>query len=141
MTKAFTKGQEVTHIAAWNRSGTVYYRDAIVHSCGKVQMVLTDAETGEEMGRHFHPGADRKYGFAQTFPRMTKEEAVAKCLEVGAEVLVSERAHFARCLASNGSEGYNRSIQRDLDALPETPAAVSYYEAHAAIVAAIRNKK
>lgn len=139
MSKAFTKGQEVTYIAIWNRTGTAYYRNAIVHSCGNKQMVLTDAETGEEMGRHFHPGADRKYGFEQTFPRMTEAEAVAKCLEIAAEYLAGERARFERCLASGQSEGYNNAVRKDLAALTE-PKAVSYKDAHAAIVAAVRSR-
>jgi hypothetical protein len=136
MGKAFTKGQEVTQIADWDRKGTVTFRHAVVYSCGAKQMVLTDAETGEEMGRNFRPVVGEVCG---TFPRMTDEEARAACLRAAEAILDYERAHYNRCLSGGHSEAYNASVRKDLAALHE-PRAISYGEAHAAVVAAVRNQ-
>jgi len=125
MTKAFNKGDEVTYISDWDRKGTVFFRHAIVYSCGKKQMVLTDAETGEEMGRHFIP-ARAEIGNAGTFARMTDAEAAAAALALADNILVSETAHFERCLQNDtAGEGYKNSIRKSLAALHE-PRAASY---------------
>lgn len=148
MAKAFTKGQEVTYIADWNRKGTVTFRHAVVYSCGAKQMVLTDAETGEEMGRHFSPkvgsletvienGCYRMAG--GTFPRMTDEQAVEAGLKVAAAIQAYEREHFARCLAGGHGESYNAAIQKSIAALHDL-RAISYAEASAAIKAAIAGR-
>lgn len=133
MTKAFNKGDEVTYISDWDRKGTAFFRHAIVYSCGKKQMVLTDAETGEEMGRNFTP-ARAEVGRAGTFTRMTDAEAAAAALTLAANVLVSETAHFERCLQDNtASKGYKNAIHKNLAALHE-PRAGSY----TALCAALR---
>lgn len=87
MAKAFKKGDAVTYLASWDNKGTVAYRHAVVHSCGSKQMILTDAVSGQEIGRHFAPvkGDADKVGYAQwsgTFARMTDEEAEALCFAV-----------------------------------------------------------
>jgi hypothetical protein len=149
MTKAFTKGQEVTYISDWDRKGTVTYRHAVVYSCGKKQMVLTDAETGEEMGRHFDPfqgsleTVSLGYGFKMaggTFPRMTAEEAVEAGLKVAASIQEYERQHFARCLAGNHGAGYDASIRESIAELHDL-RAISYAEAKEAINAALAAKR
>lgn len=152
MTKAFTKGQEVTYISDWDRKGTVTYRHAVVYSCGKKQMVLTDAETGEEMGRHFAPDHGSLetvemggYAFRMaggTFPRMTDEEAVEAGLKIAAAIQEYERQHYAQCLAGNHSAGYYASIRKSLAELHDL-RAISHAEAMEAIRAAIaaRNGK
>lgn len=145
MAKAFTKGQEVTFIADWDRKGTVTFRHAVVYSCGAKQMVLTDAETGEEMGRHFRPqvgslettiqnGGYRMAG--GTFPRMTDEEAVEAGLKVAASIQAYEREHFTRCLAGGHGESYDAAIRKNIAELHDL-RAISYAEASAAIKAAI----
>lgn len=134
MAKAFAKGQEVTYIADWDHKGTVYFRHAVVYSCGMKQMVLTDAETGVEMGRHFSPQVGEIVG---TFPRMSDDEARAACLRAAEVLLAKERAHFAQRLSVWGDDpGYAAAIQRNLDALHE-PRATSYAEAYAAIRAKV----
>lgn len=127
MTKAFNKGDLVTYIADWDRKGTVYFRHAVVYSCGKKQMVLTDAETGEEMGRHFAPvrGED---GACGTFPRMTDEDARAACLKAAERILERERAHYERCLAAGNGADYDAAIRRNIEALHD-PRAISHSEA------------
>lgn len=108
MTKAFTKGQEVTYISNYDRKGTFCYQQAIVYSCGKKRMVLTDAATGKEMGRNYVPelgsleagvittasGAKQFRMVGGTFPRMTDEQAEAACLEVAASWLANEREYL-----------------------------------------------
>jgi hypothetical protein len=145
MAKAFTKGQEVTYISDWDRKGTVTFRHAVVYSCGAKQMVLTDAETGEEMGRHFRPAIGSLEVVAQgnlrampggTFPRMTDEEAVEAGLKIAAAIQAYERELFARCLAAGNGESYNRAIQKDIDSLHDL-RVVRYADAAAAIRAAI----
>lgn len=137
MTKAFKKGDEVTYINDWDRKGTAFYRNAVVYSCGKVQMVLTDAETGEEIGRHFKPAIGELTG---TFPRMTEAEAIEQCLKVGASVVEAETKRLNHCLKVSEENcwgtGYDASIRKDLAALHE-PRAGKHEELVKAIRAAV----
>lgn len=114
MSKAFNKGQLVTLFGDWDRRGTVYFRNAVVYSCGKKQMVLTDAETGEEIGRHFKPAIGEMLG---TFPRMTDTEAHAHAAKVGAWVIEREKAHLdgimSREAFQHQATEYKASIQND----------------------------
>lgn len=127
MAKAFNKGDEVTYINDWDRKGTVSFRHAVVYSCGKKQMVLTDAETGEEIGRHFRPER-AEIGDAGTFARMTDAEATAAALALADNIIVRETAHFERCLQNEtAGEGYKNAIRRNLAALHE-PRAASYHD-------------
>lgn len=136
MTKAFNKGDEVTYINDWDRKGTTFFRHAIVYSCGKKQMVLTDAETGEEMGRHFYP-VRAEIGGAGTFARMTDAEAIAAALALAENVLINQTAHFERCLRNEtAGEGYRNAIRKDLARLHE-PRAASYRELRDEVFAAI----
>lgn len=135
MTKDFNKGDEVTYIADWDCKGTTYFRHAIVYSCGKKQMVLTDAETGEEMGRHFDPKR-AETGNAGTFARMTDAEAAAAALALAKNILANETAHFERCLQKDtADEGYKNSIRRSMAKLHE-PRSSTYGELCNAIRAA-----
>lgn len=136
MKKAFTKGQPVTYISDWDRKGTVSFRHAIVYSCGAKQMVLTDAETGEEMGRNFRPAVGTHVG---TFPRMSDDEARAACLAAAEVILAYERASFARCLSQGHGENYDAAIRKNIAALHE-PRAVRHSEARAAIKAALAKR-
>lgn len=125
--KAFNKGDEVTYINDWDRKGTTFFRHAIVYSCGKKQMVLTDAETGEEIGRHFTP-ARAEIGGAGTFARMTDAEAISAALILAGNIIASQTAHLERCLQNDAAgEGYKNSIRKDLAQLHE-PRAASYRE-------------
>lgn len=130
--KAFKKGQAVTYITNYNRKGLFVFRQAIVHSCGKVQMVLTDAKTGQEMGRHFKPQVGNEHG--GTFPAITDAEAIAKCEELAAAFLIDIAAHYRRLSetgAENG-EGYARAMLKNLDELGE-PRGLDYHDANDAI--------
>lgn len=135
--KAFTKGQAVTYVTNWNRKGVFVFRQAIVHSCGKVQMVLTDAKTGEEMGRHFKPALGNEHG--GTFPAMTDAEAKAKCEELAAAFLVDIAAHYRRMGATGeeNGEGYARAMLAELDKLGE-PTGLNYHDACEAIRAQVK---
>jgi len=135
MTKAFNKGDEVTYISDWDRKGTTYFRHAVVYSCGKKQMVLTDAETGEDMGRHFRPER-AEIGEAGTFTRMTDEEATAAALALADHILARETARFERCLQNDtADEGHKNAIRRNIAALHE-PRVSSYN----ALCAALRDE-
>jgi hypothetical protein len=131
MSKAFNKGDKVTHIASWDDKGTVTYRNALVHSCGMKQMILTDEATGEEIGRHFAPvlgsleESVRRCGV--TFPRMTEEEAIAACLKVGALWVEAERERIAACRAyyANERASYHAALDEDEAKLHE-PRALRY---------------
>jgi len=136
---AFKKGDAVTFIQDWNRKGAATYRHAVVYSCGKKQMVLTDAATGEEMGRHFAPKLGDDFG--GTFPRMTDAEAAAAALKVGERVIAREKAHFEHCLTRDASEGYLAAIRKDLAEIEAaTPQGIEYADAIAVIRAAIARK-
>lgn len=127
--KAYKKNDEVTYIADWDEKGTFYYRHAIVHSCGNVQMVLTDAESGKEMGRHFDPtiGLVRNT-WRGTFPRMTDEKAEKLCLSIAADRLTERRATYTRLAAiEDSSAGYKKAMLASIDELHE-PRAIRYQQ-------------
>jgi hypothetical protein len=120
----FKKGDLVTYISDWDRKGTVTYRSAIVHSCGKKQMVLTCADSGEEMGRFFKPVRAEKGQFG-TFPRLTEEQAVEYGLAAAQGLLQYERERCETILAGPSARcdsGYRAAIQKNLDALHEPRA-------------------
>jgi hypothetical protein len=157
MAKTFTKGDTVHHIASWDGQKRIYtYRKAIVHSCGKKQMVLTDAETGQEMGRHFKPDGWDSYttelidGTWQrgpnsvmlqgTFAGLTDEEAEAKALEMAQAARANDLAIYQRrlSLAAFDEADTRKEIAR-LEAL--TPSAKSYAEAYAEMLARVAARK
>lgn len=91
MTKTFKKGQRVVHFGSWDDKGTVYFRQAIVYSCGKKQMILHCEVKGDEIGRHFDPIAAEGVDFG-TRPAMTDEEAEALAMELAAAYIAKEAA-------------------------------------------------
>lgn len=113
MTKAFKKGDEATLIASWDRKGTVCTRQVIVHSCGKKQMVLIDAESGKEIGRHFKPHRAGPGEFGVR-PRITGDELREEALACAAAEREREEAHFARCLAGGHGEDYDAAIRKEM---------------------------
>lgn len=129
MSKAFNKGDQVTLIGSWDNKGTVFYRNAVVHSCGKKQMVLTCATTGEELGRHYRPerGALEKvtgFNWVGVWPRLSREEAEALCLEVGALVVKANREHLAerRIRFADAEPGYFAALDKSEAELHEPRA-------------------
>lgn len=121
----FKKGDRVTHFGDWDSKGTVSYRQCVVHSCGKKQMVLTDLATGEEAGRHFHPIAAEGTALG-TRPALSNEQAETLCLTLGAEVLVQERARFAdRLQRWPDDAGFVAAMHEGIAALHE-PRAINW---------------
>lgn len=113
----FKKSDKVTIFGNWDRKGEVFFRHCVVYSCGKKQMILADAETGEVVGRHFKPVKAEGVEFGVR-PAMSDEEAAALCLEIAAAFLVRERAHLEDCIARNAGEGgYVRAMQASIAAL------------------------
>lgn len=130
MSKAFTKGDRVTRISDWDGKGTVAIREAIVHSCGVKRLILTDAETGEEIGRNFR--AERNDiedritrwagGPAQGLILLVipRDEAIVIALESGAAIVASQRAKISRRIEqAAGNKGYIRALDREIADLHE----------------------
>lgn len=96
MTKAFKKGDKVSLLGSYDNKGTMFFTDAVVYSCGKKQMVLTDERTGAELGRHFKPTVgdicEAAAFWKATFPRMDEATAVHNAELAGAVLLLSELA-------------------------------------------------
>lgn len=122
--KAFNKGEAVTLVGSWDNKGTFYFTQAVVYSCGTKQMVLTCAESGAELGRHYFPqvgNVDTLHAFnwRATFKRMTDEEANALCLELGAKLPAVFAAENARREQHNEKIGYVTLCALRLDELHE----------------------
>ena len=83
-------------------------------------MVLTDAETGKEIGRNFLPTREQ-YGFNVVVP--ASEDAVAVATEQAVKAQEHERAHLNHCLTIGAGAGYDAAIQKQLDALHEIRVA------------------
>lgn len=131
--KAFTKGEEVTVLNTWDNKGTVSFTHAVVYSCGTKQMVLTDATTGNEIGRHFKPvrsngeslPVNASNGWELTFSRLSDEGATRICLELGASIVAYEIEQGEKCLSRHSDhEGYCNAIKRDMEQLHE-PRAIN----------------
>ena len=88
MSKRFNKGDLVTRIGAWNEARDFYFVQAVVVSCGAVQMVLEDADTGVTLGRHFSPNGRDSFVFdtgfliAGTYEHMSDDQAIKTCNEL-----------------------------------------------------------
>ena len=127
---AFKKGQEVTYICSWDNKGTVYFQHAVVYSCGKKQMVLTDAVSGVEMGRHYAPEVGdvatvSGFNWGATFPRLTDAEAEVLCLQLGARIVEINREQYT--VRADGTwgqkdKGYRAAMLKDIAELHEPRA-------------------
>ncbi len=124
--KAFKKGDRVTRIFDWDGKGTIAIREAIVYSCGMKRMVLTDAVTGDEIGREFRPEradlADRatRWGADLTFPALDRDEAIVIALESGVAVAASVRAGCEkRIRQETGNEGFVKAMEQKIANLHE----------------------
>lgn len=128
---AFKKGDLVTHFCDYDRKGTVSYRQCIVHSCGKKQMVLTDLKTGKEMGRHFRPEIggfhfDDYLVYSGTMPVMSEEDSVAFALSIASQIVAAEKSRLERALARSGDNHYfKQNMLREIDLLHE-PRVIEY---------------
>lgn len=131
MAKAFKKGDLVTRIIDWDHKGTVVYCHAVVYSCGNKQMVLTCAETGEELGRNFAPtmGTPERGG---VFPRMTDEAAMEMGLAMATRVAADLTARLTASLNGNHGAAYEAEVRKAL-AEDRTPRVTTYRAAVAAI--------
>ena len=134
-TKDFTKGDRVTLIRDWNDKGAVYFNQAIVFSCGAKRMILTDEETGEELGRNYSPKLAAN-GALGTRPRVEGAELIAEAFAVAAASQARRIARFEDratspdvypTAAANAVSARNETLrvlsQADCDA--ETEASVA----------------
>jgi hypothetical protein len=126
MTKpVFKKGDAVCWISDWDNKGQVRIVRAVVYSCGKKRMVLSDAASGEELGRNYRPrevqGAHVVCGCVTLEGDEAKVEAMA--LELGRQIIAHQHEQYARCLASGGGgAGYQRLIEAERAKLRTEPA-------------------
>jgi hypothetical protein len=123
--KTFTKGQPVTFLQNWDSKGTVRIVELTVYSCGKKQMVLVDGSGTKFEGRHFYP-SETQHSYSRVVARLTKDDAVAAALALGAEVVAGERGRMEKMIAHydyGEQAGYTKAVRRDIAALHE-PRAV-----------------
>lgn len=120
MTKAYRRGDLVTIIADWDGCGTVSHREAVVYSCGQLQMVLTCETTGEELGRNFPP-VRGEIGNTGTFPRMTHSEAEAACKAAAENIIENQKQRLRAMLDLDPS--YSDYVRSQLELLHEPRAA------------------
>ena len=119
--KTFTKGQPVTFLQNWDDKGTVRIVDLTVYSCGKKQMVLVDGSGTKFEGRHFYPG-ETQHSYSRVVARLTKDDAVAAALALGAEIVAAERdrkEQLIACYDFGEQAGYTKAMRLDIAALHE----------------------
>lgn len=98
----FKKSQNVNLVKSWDDKGTVSITPAIVYSCGKKQMVLTHAVTGEELGRNFKP---MREGWAGELVLTIEENAETVAMEMAIVIREKFIANETKMIANgNGSE-------------------------------------
>lgn len=114
---AFKKGQEVTIIRKWSRDCTTYAQKAIVYSCGKKQMILTCAITGEELGRNFLPKAEQ---YSEGVVILGHDDATIEreSLTLSARIIDSEIKRYEHIMsteywANEASQSYKAAITKD----------------------------
>ena len=114
----FTKGQEVTIVANYDRKGTVYTKKAVVESCGKKRMTLI-ATDGTMLGRNYDPMQKQRSAWVNVLPTRDADTVQAFALALAQEILDHEVAHFARCLSLDESEAYNAAVRKSQSELHE----------------------
>ena len=124
--KAFKKGDRVTLIRSWDGRGTAYYNQAIVHSCGLKRLILTDEETGKELGRDFPPlnAADDPVPLGLSNSNVYHRLEGAALVAVGEELAKAEveraREAFEKAIETYPDDhGYCRVMARKLARLHE----------------------
>lgn len=114
---AFKKNQNVFLIQSWNGKGEFQVVTAIVYSCGKKQMVLTDANTGRELGRNYLPTREQRARFDLVIN--DNEDARAIAMEQAAKFIAYEIARYERIVSnfevSKPSEAYRTAILKALE--------------------------
>jgi hypothetical protein len=121
----FKKNQEVTVISIWSRgepgAGSADYRkvqlsidDAVVHSCGKQQMILR-SEADTYKGKFFRPQVEQ-YSVERVLPRMSHEEAVAVAEQLANQFVDREIAQLVNQIerTRDQSEAFRNSLANKL---------------------------
>lgn len=112
----FKKSQSVLKIGRWNHLGAFYIVPATVVSCGKIQMVLQHAETGECLGRNFKPSIEQ-YGDCEIRADLTIEQARERALELSAKWIAKDIARMRDAIERAGpvgGDGYVRKMQANI---------------------------
>jgi hypothetical protein len=108
--KQFKKGDKVTRIASYNRTGTVYVRHYVVTSWGKKQATLVRVDDGSNAEfRVYTQTADCLQGVASWRIMATADYTDALGLEIAAEFIADEHkrasARWARAQANFAAGG------------------------------------
>ena len=117
----FKKGQKVNLIGSWDRKGRFYIQPAIVFSCGAQRMVLTNAATGDELGKNYKPQREQ-FGEAVVVP--AGEDAEATAMEMAEAQLARRIPALKECVARNPNEkGYVKAVEAEIaELLAATPS-------------------
>jgi|688.fasta_scaffold99366_7 hypothetical protein len=121
----FSKGDKVTVIGDWDRSGTVWFTQGIVYSCGKRRMIVTDERTGEQLGKEFHVNFEGKslndYS-PLVLPRLEGDALQDKAVELAGGVIAWWRNLYRNRLEKyrlNGDEQGVEIMEEQLELLHE----------------------
>lgn len=134
----FKKNDKVAIIGSWDGKGTVSIRRVVVHSWGAKIAKFADTITGEMV--KYQVWVDRPTYGSRIVADASDAELFAIALELAEVVLADRRAHYANCLSRGHGEGYNRAIQKDLDALHE-PRAEFHHVLYQEVVDQVRNAR
>ena len=145
--KHFNKGDRVTLVQLWSRTtGAFYSREAVVYSCGAKQMVLTDAETGVEIGRNFRPEPEQ-YGDGIVIKTPGIAAAREMALAMSADWLVAEIERKRNAIERTAAQGYSspgyvKAMQDDIDnLLKQVPSHLTYAEGRAIVEKAVAERR
>ena len=126
----FKKGDAVTIIRKWSKECATYAQKAVVYSCGKKQMVLTCAITGQELGRNFLPTAEQ-YSHGVVIVGHDDATIERVSLETSAKIIKSEIERYEHIMSTDywnneASEGYKSAIRADYETMKRnTPAFIT----------------
>jgi len=118
----FTKGQTAFLITVANYNGKFAVRPVVVGSCGKKQMTLIHAETGEFLGRNFQPSSVQSK-WSEVRADLTAEQALEYAVERSKAFIEYEiglkEANIAR---HDGDTSYVAAMRRGIENLKaQTP--------------------
>ena len=122
----FKKGDKVTLIKMWDHKGTVWVRNAVVHSCGKRRTVLMSPTTGECFGRDFDTqnitGAFRTGMYRQSASVVPGHDRMDAAEEFGKAWLEDRRGQYEYSLnRPEATEGYRKCIRKNMEELFDEP--------------------
>ena len=113
--KYYKKGQLVTVIKSWDDKGTMYIRDAVVHSCGLKRLILTDANTGEEFGDWYNPEnckREAEKGLPGVYDRIDEDVVIDVGLTVARNYINKEVSRIKSFIVNPGSRYTEEDVRK-----------------------------